>query len=238
MMLIGDAAWDELNKQQHTLARLFMDALEEDETRRIFDLAATLQKRVSPVKEVRSVDLLPSSLRLIEVQDSLATIPMGRYFSNNPTSLLSRAIKPILDEYDHVIIDCPPNLGIITLNGLRLANGYIIPTIPDHLSTYGIPQIVSRVAGFATELGEPIEPYGILISKFRAASTVHTTMEARLRQKADPPVFETVIPESNQISAAAEYGELGTLRQRYGYQGQFDAYRSLTKEFMAVVGDG
>lgn len=236
MMLIGDEKWDELNQKGQTLARLFQDALEEDETKRSFDLSSTLQRGVSPVRDVTKLDLLPSSLDLIGVQDWLATIPVGRYFSNNPTNLLERALKPVIDEYEYVIIDCPPNLGIITLNGLRIAGGYVIPTIPDHLSTYGIPQILSRVAGFAEELAERIEPYGIVISKYRAASTVHNTMVERLREKADPPVFDTVIAESNQISAAAEYGALGTLRQRYGYAGQFESYHRLTKEFMEAVG--
>ena len=50
-----------------------------------------------------------------------------------------------------------------------------------------------------------------------------------------PPVFESVIPELNQIAAAAQFGPLGTLRQRYGYAGQYDAYFRLTKEFLGAV---
>jgi len=236
VMLIGEERWGKLNEKKHTLARLFADSLEEDEAKRSFDLNATIQRRVSPVKDVRTLDLLPSSLDMIDVQDRLASIPVGRYYSTNPTSLLQRAVKPIIDEYDHILLDCPPNLGIITLNGLRIADGYIIPTIPDFLSTYGIPQILTRVAGFAEELAERIEPHGIVISKYRAAATVHNTTIDRLRSDDRmPPVFNSVIPESNQIAAAAEYGSLGTLRQRYGYAGQFDAYAGLTKEFLEVV---
>ncbi len=236
VMLIGDEQWGDLNDKGHTLARLFADALEEDETKRSFDLSSTLQRKVSPVWEVKKLDLLPSSLDMIDVQDKLASIPMGRYYSTNPTSLLQRAIKPVIDEYDYVIIDCPPNLGIITLNGLRISEGYIIPTIPDHLSTYGIPQIVNRIGGFADELAETIEPYGIVISKYRAASTVHnTTMDSLVNDERMPPVFETIIPEANAVAAAAEYGAVNTLRQRWGYGGQFDAYRRLADEIRGVV---
>ena len=59
------------------------------------------------------------------------------------------AVNNIKDNYDYILIDCPPNMGLITLNGLRIANGYIIPTIPDVLSTYGIPQIITRVDKFS-----------------------------------------------------------------------------------------
>jgi len=236
VMLIGDERWDELNEKGHTLATLFSDALKENPDDRVFDLEGTLQRRVSPVSDVRRLDLLPSSLDLIDVQDRLASIPMGRYYSTNPTALLQRAIKPILDEYDHVLIDCPPNLGIITLNGLRISDGFLIPTKPDHLSTYGIPQILKRVEEFGDELAEHIQPYGIIVSMVRGASSVHANTIRRLRRADDlPPIFDAEIPESNAIADAAEFQETGTLRQRYGYQGQFDAYKRLAKEFLEMV---
>ena len=67
-----------------------------------------------------------------------------------------------------MIVDCPPNLGIITLNGLRISRGFIIPTIPDVLSTYGIPQILKRVSQFSGEIAENIEPLGIIVTKYQA----------------------------------------------------------------------
>ena len=139
VMLIGEDRWLALNRAEHTIARLFKDALEPEAKR--FDFDATLQRRVSNVHEAGTVDLLPSSLDLIDVQDRLVSVPSGRFYAVNPTELLWRVVKSRLDDYDVVIVDCPPNLGIITLNGLRISDGYIVPTIPDHLSTYGIPQI-------------------------------------------------------------------------------------------------
>lgn len=236
VMLIGDARWDQLNKEGHTLAQLFADAFVQDDTQKRFDLAATLQRGASPVQGVRHLDLLPSSLDLIDLQDRLATIPAGRFYAINPVDLLHRAIKPIADEYDHIIIDCPPNLGIITLNGLRIATSYLIPTIPDHLSTYGIPQILTRVKGFADQIAEEITPLGIVFTKYRAASTVHNNTVRQLRRTTNLPlIFETIIPEANSIAAAADLGTLSTLRQRYGYAGQFEAYRNLAKEYLEAL---
>jgi len=234
VMLIGEEKWKELSDQEHTLARLFQDALV-DPSERKFDLDKTLQKKVSNVTEVRKVDLLPSSLDLIDVQDRLASMPSGKFYAANPVDVLKKATRPIIDEYDYVLIDCPPNLGIITLNGLRIADGYIIPTIPDILSTYGIPQIVKRVKDFASEIGEPLEPLGIIISKYRAQLKLHTNTVRRLRNNGDAPVFDTIVPESGHIAEAAEFTELNTLRQKYGYQGQFDMYRALTQEIMRVA---
>ncbi|MCV7120523.1 AAA family ATPase [Mycobacterium nebraskense] len=235
-VLIGENRWRTLNDAGSTLVSLFTDALRSEGEEPKFDLEATLQRNVSPVSEVRSVDLLPSSLDLIDVQDRLASMSSGRFYSNNPTDLLRRAVKPILDEYDYVLVDCPPNLGIVTLNGLRISDGYIVPTIPDVLSTYGIPQIQSRVKAFADNLGETIHELGIVITKYRAASTVHNTTIKRLEDDENlPAVFGTWVPEGNAIAASAEFSPTSTLRQKYAYQGGYEVFRALAKEFIAAV---
>lgn len=234
-MLIGEKKWDELNKKGHTLATLFKDALEETSK---FNLENTLQKGVSNVRDVRTLDLIPSSIDLIDVQDQLATMPSGRFYANIPTEVLRRAIRPILDEYDYVLIDCPPNLGLITLNGLRISDGYIIPTIPDVLSTYGIPQIVTRVNAFAKTIGESIDPYGIIVTKYQSGSSLHNRTLKRLREDRDkyPKIFNTVIPQSDAIGSAAEFEPVNTLRQKYNYGGRYDLFYNLCKEIVEVTG--
>lgn len=235
--LIGEERWEELNDKGHTLYSLFADALEEDPSKRRFDLDSTLQRNASPTQEVsRRVHLLPSSIDLIDVQDRLASMPTGRFYSNNPTDLLNRATRDVIDEYDWVLIDCPPNLGIITLNGLRLSEGYIIPTIPDVLSTYGIPQILRRVQAFADELGKQIEPLGIVVSKYRVQSTVHRTTVDSLNRRPDyPPLFETLIPEANDMASAAVDVSRSTLRQRWA--SSFNVLSALTDELLTLVED-
>ena len=216
VMLLGEKKWRSLNEKGRTLATLFKDALEEPHNKK-FDLEKTLQRQVSDVQGAEKIDLLPSSLDLIDVQDKLASAPTGQFYSVTPIDLLRLAVKTKLDNYDLVMVDCPPNLGIITLNGLRISEGYIIPTVPDFLSTYGIPQIIKRVGSFSHEIAEDITPLGILLTKFQANSTTHATVSADLRKKKDPPVFNTVIRQANQLAAAAEYQTVGgrrTLKQK------------------------
>ena len=237
VMMIGERKWDSLNKKERTIARLFKDALDQDNKRFNFD--ETLQKGVSNVKEAgMKIDLLPSSLDLIDVQDRLATIASGQFFSVNPTELLWRAVKSHLNDYDVVIVDCPPNLGIITLNGLRISDSFLIPTIPDVLSTYGIPQILARIKAFSSEIAEEIDPLGVVITKYQANSTVHGNTLSRLQAAKAPPVFDTVIPQANQFAAAAEYGRtLMTLRQKWGYRGLADQYETLANEVFSKLSE-
>lgn len=236
VMLIGEERWGDLNAKGLTLATLFKDALSHDEPN--FDLQKTLQKDVSDVRGTR-IDLLPSSLDLIDVQDKLASAPSGQFYSNTPVDFLRKAVKPILDDYDFVLIDCPPNLGIITLNGLRISEGYLIPSVPDVLSTYGIPQIVKRVGNFAKEIAESVEPIGIVITKYQANSTIHVNGARRLRKENDPPVFDTQIRQANQIASAAEFqGGSRTLKQKYGYGDDLaDTYVDLAGELLEELGE-
>ena len=233
VMLIGEEKWNKLNDAGRTLAQLFKDALDPENRR--FDLRKSIQKDASPVEAVRTLSLLPSSIDLIEVQDRLYSMPAGRYYTDKPVDILRKAVRPALDEFDIVLIDCPPNLGIITLNGLRMSNGYIIPTVPDILSTYGIPQIVRRVSEFSDAIGEPIEPLGIVVTKYQANSSVHANTLRALRGEKDAPLFSTMIPQSNQMSAAAEPEPRSTLRQRWGYQGGYAAYEELAAEIVQRI---
>lgn len=230
-MLIGESKWKELNNKDLTLARLFKGALDPKGHR--FDIEATLQKQVSDVGDARSIDLLPSSLDLISIQDKLASAPSGEFFAMNPTEILWRNVKSHLENYDFVIVDCPPNLGIITLNGLRISEGYIIPTIPDVLSTYGIPQIVSRVQKFSDAIAEPIKPIGIVITKYQAISTVHkNTLKQLATSHEMPPLFDTIIPQANQFAAAAEHTGYSTIKQKWGYNNLAEKFVALAEEIM------
>lgn len=233
VMLLGDEKWKELDEKDYTLARLFEDALDPDNSK--FNLEKTLQKNVSDVNAVKSLDLIPSSLKLIDIQDRIVSAPQGRFYSQNPTDILKRALRPVLDHYDYILIDCPPNLGIITLNGLRISDGYIIPTIPDILSTYGIPQIVNRIEDFSHSTGDRITNFGIIATKVELRNRIHENMLKQLARGKDGPFFNTVIKQNSDASGAAEYNERNTLKQKWGYRGQFESYYSLTKELIERV---
>ncbi|MFP3917807.1 AAA family ATPase [Lysinibacillus telephonicus] len=230
-MLIGENAWKKLNDQGYTLATLFEEVLEPDDTK--FILEKTLQKNVSNIASVKNLDLIPSSLDLINVQDVLAKMPTGPFYVNNPIEILKKAIRPIKFNYDYILIDCPPNLGIITLNGIRIANGYIIPTIPDILSTYGIPQIINRVNEFAKNMDMKIEALGIVITKFKENSKVHKNTLDKLIKELEVPVFNSVFKEDNQMASAADYTmQHATFKQKWGYDGQFEAFYNLANEII------
>ena len=229
-MMISETDWFDLNTKGLTLATLFRDAVEGTSN---FDVQASIQQSVSPVKKVTGVDLLPSSLDLIGLQERISALRVNDGSATSAVDILGKAIEPVAAYYDYILIDCPPNVGPITLNGLAMADGYIIPTIPDVLSTYGIPQIQTRIKEFAEELGRSIVELGLVITKYKSNSSIHRTTIRNLRRDQHiQNVLPVYLAESNAIAASAQFEPYGTLKGKYGNAGQFDQLREITKHIM------
>lgn len=239
IMLMKEKDWLKKNNQGETLNQLFKDALLGSEN---FDIDKAIVKNASNLKGgLEGLDLLPSSLDLIDIQDKLHNISSGDMYTSSPVTVLYEALEEKLDGYDFVFIDCPPNMGIITLNGLYFSDYYIIPCIPDILSTYGIPQIVKRVNKFSKPKNNMrgnvgnLDPLGIVVSKFRTQNPLHSsTIQTMESSPLYPDVFKTIIPEATDISRSAEFErKVNTLRQKYG--NFYESYLDLMKEFLNNV---
>ena len=235
-MLIGEEKLMEVNKQKQTIAQLFYEGVY-PRSEKIFDINRAILKGVSNIDEVKLVDMLPSSLDLIDIQEEVIKAPRGIFSVIRPVDLLDKSLRKIKQKYDYILIDCPPNLGVITRNGLKVSDVYIIPTVPDVLSTYGIPQIISRVNKFSKELEKEIKPLGIVITKYREQSALHKRTVKELRKERDCRVFETIFKENDNIANAAEYINKSTMRQKWGYKGQVDNFKLLAEEIMRAMGD-
>ena len=235
-MLIGEEKWMEVNKQKQTIAQLFYEGVY-PRSEKIFDINRAILKGVSNIDEVKLVDMLPSSLDLIDIQEEVIKAPRGIFSVIRPVDLLDKSLRKIKQKYDYILIDCPPNLGVITRNGLKVSDVYIIPTVPDVLSTYGIPQIISRINKFSKELEKEIKPLGIVITKYREQSALHKRTVKELRKERDCRVFETIFKENDNIANAAEYINKSTMRQKWGYKGQVDNFKLLAEEIMRAMGD-
>jgi chromosome partitioning protein len=236
--LIPEREWQERDETGRTLYRLFADQI--GSTRR-FNADDAIVRDVSNVGGgVPGLDLLPSSLRLIKVQDRVTQLTDFEHYSRGPIFALRDALADYLPYYDDVLIDCPPSLGIVTLNGLAISDAYLVPVVPDILSVLGIPPILDRVEHFAQCIRRNIRALGIVISKMRTQTVLHNEMLRRLRDdfvdRRFPPVFQTVIPESTRIAEAANVmAPVNTLVQKYGNGGPYDELSALTREYLSYV---
>lgn len=236
--LIKETEWKERDETGRTLYQLFADQVRH--TRR-FDADEAIVRDVSNVGGgVAGLDLLPSSLQLIKVQDRVTQLTDFDGYTRGPIFALRDALSTFLPYYDHVLIDCPPSLGIVTLNGLAISTSYVVPVVPDILSVLGIPPILDRVDHFGSCIRQNIRAAGIVISKLRAQTILHSEIVRRLREdfveRRFPLVFDTMIPESTRIAEAADVMmPVHTLQQKYGAPSPYDHLSALTREFLSHV---
>lgn len=236
--LMDEYEWKKQNIKGQTIVQLFRDYLE---NMQIFSAREAIVHNVSNIKGgIQGLDLLPSSLDLIDIQDELIKIPTRGIFSERPLSILGETLCEEINNYDLVLIDCPPNLGLITQNGLIMSQYYLIPVIPDVLSTYGIPQIVARIKRLEIETGIHLKPLGVVVNHFRQQSPLHPNQIRLLQVNADRigyhRVFSTIIPETSRAASAMDYSlPVGSLHDKYGYEVPFKPYQQLTEEVLGIV---
>lgn len=249
--LIGEDKWDKLDRDNKTIFHLFNDKLEGTNH---FDINKAIQNKASNLR-LSNLSLLASSIRFIDIQDRIAEIAVKTHHSIAPMEVLKSAIAHKLDSYDYILIDCPPNLGYITQNGIEISDYFLIPTIPDRLSIYGLPQIIKNIHKFSERRSLKIRCLGLVITKYSSSSGLHAkVMKGELAERyqqsfADlhidsAPIFQTTIPQANTTAEAMEY-EKGpkTFREKYGYSksGDLPLYKyvvNLAKEFIEYVNDG
>ncbi len=240
--LMKEEEWMKRDEAGQTLAQLFQDRVAANSgLAPQFKLEDSIVRQVSTIDGgISRLDLLPSSLKLINIQEKVSAASFADDYKD-PREILKSALDPVIERYDYIIIDCPPSLGIVTKNGLRISTSYVIPTIPDILSTWGIFQIVDNVHRFAGELHRPIGPLGIVATKVQSNS-LHNRVLSDLKagrlfdgKKTDlkqPPLFENRIKQNVKTATGADSdANLSTFRYKYG--DAYESFEGLTREIIA-----
>jgi len=237
--LVTERRWRERDQAGQTLYQLFKDQIENT---RLFSAQEAILTRVSNVGGgIPGLDLLPSSIRLHRIQDRITKIADLDTFRGGPIYALREALRDTLQQYDHVLIDCPPNLGVITLNGIAISRYFLIPVVPDILSTLGVPLVLDRMADFALRAQHEIFGLGIVVSRFRPASRLHKQTVMSMRRDAipgiHPPIFNSIITEDVGVAEAADVEEaVATLRQKFGGTAPHRQFSALADEYLRYVG--
>jgi chromosome partitioning protein len=141
---------------------------------------------------------------------------------------LRRALKHVRDEYDYTLIDCPPSLGLLTVNGLAAADDVIVPIQCEYYALEGLGQLLRNVSLVRTNLNPDLDVRGIVLTMYDARTKLAEQVEQEVRAHFGPTVYRTVVPRTVRISEAPSFGQPVTV---------FDAssrgavaYRELAKE--------
>lgn len=144
----------------------------------------------------KNVDLLPSHLDLFTIDLDLAAATARE-------KKLQKALKPILDTYEVVVCDCPPNLTVPTQNALALSTHYLVPISPDYLSGIGVGLLLSRVKQLAEDLDHSIDLAGIVVSRVGRPAVSRQQNISALRATLKGHVLTSEIKERVVVADAA-----------------------------------
>ena len=254
VVLMGEDKWkEERDDRGLTLAHFFEDRVKRPRDAPSINPKDILVENVSNIGNgIVGLDLLPSSPHFIEFLEEIPSIPARRFGAGSYVTVLKDCLDPIITEkaYDYILIDCPPSLAALTQNGLYISHYYLIPCVPDWLSTYGIPLILRHAWEFSKLHNKTLNCLGIVFCRYRSQVSLHRRTVERYKrlqgQKVSgepdsptyPRVFQTIIPETVKAEAAVEPGRrLNTLKQKYGYGNPplYESYENFTIEFIEVV---
>ena len=130
-------------------------------------------------------------------------------------SFLKNALEPILDRYDYILIDCPPSLGLLTLNGILAAkDGVIIPVQCEYLPLEGLTQLNQTLDRVRNAIFTELKMRGVLLTMYDARTNLSAEVEAEVRDNFPGRVFETVIPRNVRLAEAPSHGLPAVLYHR------------------------
>jgi chromosome partitioning protein len=123
-------------------------------------------------------------------------------------SRMTKGLQPVLDRYDYILIDCPPSLGLLTLNGLVAAqDGLIIPVQCEYLALEGLSQLTQTIDRVREALFAELIVRGVVMTMYDGRTTLANEVVAEVRHFFGTKVFQTVIPRSVRLAEAPSYGQ-------------------------------
>jgi chromosome partitioning protein len=121
---------------------------------------------------------------------------------------LKKAIAQLVDRYDYIIIDCPPSLGLLTLNGIVAGqDGVIIPVQCEYLALEGLSQLTQTINRVRSALFQGLSIRGVLLTMFDGRTNLSNDVVKEVRRYFPGQVFETVIPRNVRLAEAPSYGQ-------------------------------
>ncbi|STZ77435.1 ParA family protein [Bergeriella denitrificans] len=147
---------------------------------------------------------------------------------------LKNALQAVADDYDFVLIDCPPSLTLLTLNGLVAANGVIVPMLCEYYALEGISDLVATVRKIRQAINPKLEVTGIVRTMFDSRSRLVAEVSEQLAQHFGELMFDTVIPRNIRLAEAPSHG-MPALAYDANAKGS-RAYLALAEELLQRVG--
>ena len=147
-----------------------------------------------------NLDLIPANIDLVAIEIELVDAVKREY-------IFKDILKSIEDYYDYIIIDCPPSLGLITLNALTASNSVIIPIQCEYFALEGLGKLLNTIKGVQQVHNKNLEIEGILLTMFDSRLRLSKQVKEDVKKHFGSMVFQSIIPRNVSLGEAPSYGE-------------------------------
>ena len=174
--------------------------------------------------DIQYLHIAPSKMHLVGAELEFVNVPDREHF-------LRKIIEPIRDDYDFIIIDCPPSLGLLTLNALTAADGVLIPLQTEYYAMEGINQLLNTVGLVKNKLNPKLVICGILLTMYDSRLNLAKQIIADVKEFFTDLVYNTVIHRNVKLGEAPSYGKPALLYDAVSTGAQ--NYMRLAKEMLS-----
>lgn len=167
----------------------------------VYDVMVNNVKAKDVIQKTRfaNLDIMPSAIELAG-----AEVEMVNAMSRE--SILKRALDEIKNDYDFILIDCPPSLGLLTINSHVASDKVLIPVQAEYYALEGLGQLINTINMIKTHLNSSLEVGGVVLTMFDSRTNLAKDIAVELKKFFDNKLFDTVIPRNVKLSEAPSHG--------------------------------
>ena len=172
---------------------------------------------------VRKLYVLPSNIDLVAAELELIS-------QKNREKFLKKSLKPLLSRFDYIIVDCPPSLGLLTLNALTASDSVLIPMQCEYYAMEGLAQLINTVRSVKQSFNKKLYVEGLLLTMFDKRNRLSHQVAEEIHNHFGDQVFTTRIPRNVRLSESPSHGK--TIMEYDIKSTGAQAYRALALEFL------
>ncbi len=158
------------------------------------------QKALVVPDKKKSLTVIPSGIDLAAAEMELFPVENREY-------VLKKMLSSLKDEYDYIIIDCPPSLGLLTINSLTAADSILIPMQCEYFAMEGLSQLINTIRSVRKSLNKTLYVEGLLLTMFDKRNRLTFQVEGEIKKHFKDQVFKTVIPRNVRLSECPSHGQ-------------------------------
>lgn len=189
----------DMDPQGNMTSGLGLDKDDVDKT--IYDMIIGESEIEAVIKKetIKNLDILPSNVDLSAVEIELIDVENKEFIVNN-------SIQKIRDNYDFIIIDCPPSLSLLTINAMTTADSVLVPIQCEYYALEGLSQLIHTVELVKDRLNSKLEIEGVVFTMYDARTNLSLQVVENVKDNLQQNIYKTIIPRNIRLAEAPSYG--------------------------------